>query len=836
MELVAIELTQPLPSTAVVGTIYKIEGTIKMLEVVGAPPWVYAQVRFKEWWKPEIVEEVSYERGFPIPVTGSFSIDFKPEKEGDYQVTVLATPAPLSLPVVGVFPITGKSDMMEVSVGERPPAVFRFSKVTIDGNEVLLTNHDADSGLLLEKTTADYLDITPAFEWTGSAKTVTISIKAGHKDWLGGFSPKTEAYTRSITLPESPDAPYSGELETPIRIPLTACGGLIDGAIEVVLKIADEPDYISQIWNVYATKPPPEKYDFDLVKPTPSNANPEPGTPIDITCPVTSRCAEAVDARAKVIIYEGSILPGHGDKIGEYDSDVFHIEPDESKNVIIHHTTVEGTIDRRDVEVEIYIGPDLIKESEWDDVYYVGRPPEEEIDFDLTKPTVTPAEITPGTSITITCPVTSACTEQQTVTAKVKIYEGSIMPGHGTLLDTKTSPAFTISPGQTYNVKVSRTAVAGTIARRDVEVEIYIAGKLVKESEWDDVYYVKVIELELLEIKIDPTGAGTVTTNPAPSEGTQHNWYFPHGTTVYVTAHPKSGYTFKSWSGEMTDTPAITAPVYPMTEKRTITAHFESEAVPPTSDIRNLDFRTTPGTYDLGDSRPFDAPYEYKGKAQGGYLTISLGTGVYPSFFTRHTFPRTRVSFNEAMDWTSGRLTGSFTLPTTLEAGQTYNIRAKLETDDGKQETDTDWGIITIREVPTPPKADIRNFDFRATGGTYNIGDKVPFTAPYEYKGKAQSGRLTISLGTGVYPSFFTKHTFSPISVSFNEAMDWRGGVIDGRFTLPTTLEPGQTYSVRAKLEAISDYTQETDTDWGVLTITKVVVEPKVEVTFLKVS
>ncbi|GAI84937.1 unnamed protein product, partial [marine sediment metagenome] len=297
--------------------------------------------------------------------------------------------------------------------------------------EVLLTDHDVDSGLLLEKTTADYLDITPAFEWTGPAKTATISIKAGYKDWLGGFSPKTEAYTRSITLPESPDAPYSGELETPIGIPLTACGGLTDGAIEVVLKIADEPDYISQIWNVYATKAPPDKYDFDLVKPTPSNANPEPGTPIDITCPVTSRCAEAVDARAKVIIYEGSFFPGHGDKIGEYDSDVFHIEPGESKNVIIHHTTVAGSIDRRDVEVEIYIGPDLIKESEWDDVYYVGRPPEEEIDFDLTRPSVTPAEITPDTAITITCPVTSVCTEQQTVTAKVKIYEGSIYPGHG---------------------------------------------------------------------------------------------------------------------------------------------------------------------------------------------------------------------------------------------------------------------------------------------------------------------------------------------------------------------------------------------------------------------
>lgn len=256
-EAVAIEITKPLPSTGVVDTTYKIEGTARMLETIGAPPWVYAEVRLKEWYIPEVAEEVSYKRGFPMPITGEFSIDFKPEKEGDYQVTVVATPAPLSLPVVGVLPITGKSDTMKIAVGEKPPAAFRFSGVNIDGHDIALTNHDADSGLLLEKTTADYLDITPAFEWVGPRKTATISIKAGYRDWLGGFSPKTGAYTRTIVLPESPDIVYEGTLETPIRVPLTACGGLTDGAIEVVLKMAGEPDYISHIWNVYATEEVP---------------------------------------------------------------------------------------------------------------------------------------------------------------------------------------------------------------------------------------------------------------------------------------------------------------------------------------------------------------------------------------------------------------------------------------------------------------------------------------------------------------------------------------------------------------------------------------------------
>jgi len=250
-EMVKIEITKPLPESGTVDSTYKIEGSVKVAGI-GAPPWVYGEVKRKEWFKPEIIEEVSYERGFPMPVSGTFSIDFRPTKEGEYEVAVVATPAPLSLPMVGVQPVVGKSDVMKVAV-KKAEAVFRFSSVILDGNEVLLTNHDADSGLLLNKTTADYLDINPAFEWTGPEKAVVISIKAGYKSLLAGFEPKTGAFTQSITLPESPTEPYSGQLTTPIRVPLTACGGLTDGAIEIVLKIPGEPDYISHIWNVYAT-------------------------------------------------------------------------------------------------------------------------------------------------------------------------------------------------------------------------------------------------------------------------------------------------------------------------------------------------------------------------------------------------------------------------------------------------------------------------------------------------------------------------------------------------------------------------------------------------------
>ncbi|GAI65739.1 unnamed protein product, partial [marine sediment metagenome] len=90
-------------------------------------------MRRKEWWKPEIVEEVSYERGFPMPVTGTFSIDITPEKKSDYEVTLVATPAPLSLPVVGVFPVVGKSDMVKIRVAEPTATDIKNIEISVIG-------------------------------------------------------------------------------------------------------------------------------------------------------------------------------------------------------------------------------------------------------------------------------------------------------------------------------------------------------------------------------------------------------------------------------------------------------------------------------------------------------------------------------------------------------------------------------------------------------------------------------------------------------------------------------------------------------------------------------
>jgi len=484
---------------------------------------------------------------------------------------------------------------MKVAVGQKPPAVFRFASVTIDGNKVTLGNHDADSGLLIQKKVTDTLEIIPSYEWVGASKTATISIKAGYKDWAGNFTPKTGAYTRNIELPESPDTPYSGVLEEPIVIPLTACGDISDGAIEIVAKLPDMSDYITQVWNVYATKAPVVNFRFSAVDIDGNTVQlTDHDADSDLLLPKTTadrleivpafewqgpRKAATINVKAGYKDWAGGFTP-------KTDAYTRNIELPESIETVyqgqltspisIPLTACGGLTDGAlEVVLKISGVSDYISHI-WN--VYTTKAPEEVIDFSLTRPTASPSEVSPGATVTITCPVTSKCTKSQTVTAKVYIYEGSIYAGHGTLITTKTSPAFSIAPGKSYDVIVNHTAIAGSIDRRDVEVEIYVGGKLVKESEWDDVYYViPEVELELLEVKIDPSGAGYVTVSPAPESGTQHNWYFPHGTTVYVTAHPNSGYKFKSWSGEMTDTTDITAPVYPMTEKRTITAHFEKE-------------------------------------------------------------------------------------------------------------------------------------------------------------------------------------------------------------------------------------------------------------------
>ncbi|MBA7606571.1 hypothetical protein ES703_13721 [subsurface metagenome] len=238
------------------------------------------------------------------------------------------------------------------------------------------------------------------------------------------------------------------------------------------------PEWLRIFWPWYKPEVPPGA-EFEVSDLIISPTEVQVGYTVSISCTVTNIGTEA--GAATVIL--------GGDFMAEK---TVTLEPGESKTITFEVVP--------DVAKSYSISVDGLSGS------FVAT--EEVIDFELARPIVAPAEVTPGTAITITCPVTSRCSTPQTATVKVIIYEGSILPGHGAIIATKTSPAFSISPGEIYNVIVHHTAVAGTIDRRDIQVEVYIAGRLVKESEWDDVYYVvpaPVADIRVENLTIEPS-------------------------------------------------------------------------------------------------------------------------------------------------------------------------------------------------------------------------------------------------------------------------------------------------------------------------------------------
>ena len=236
---------------------------------------------------------------------------------------------------------------------------------------------------------------------------------------------------------------------------------------------------------------------------------------------------------------------------------------------------------------------------------------------------------------------------------------------------------------------------------------------------------------------------------------------------------------------------------------------------------------TAPGTLELevGDRCRVNLSYEHQGPSVVGKLHAAIWqrTALDPHDEILHA--EQSFSVAQSDDWQSFQDSIDIIITSKISPGSQYGLYCKLMgITGGDVFTPYLADVITIVGAP-PSEADIRNFDIQVQGGTYDLGDTVSFTAPYEYKGKAQGGRLTISLGTGVYPSFTTKYTFSSISVNFEESADWVSKTLSGNFKLPTNLEPGQTYSVRAKLET-NDGKQETDTDWGVIKVKEYVPPP----------
>jgi Cys-rich repeat protein len=351
--------------------------------------------------------------------------------------------------------------------------------------------------------------------------------------------------------------------------------------------------------------------------------------------------------------------------------------------------------------------------------------PAENVQFNLSRPTVAQSPIHPGTPITITCGITSACTSQQTVIAELYVYEGSIWTGHGTLLDTMTSAPFTLNPGQKGAIGFNRTALGGSIDRRDVKLELYLNNKLVTQGEWDDIYYVSIAEEEkTLEIDIPDHRGGHVTTNPAPLDITNY-WEdgtrgkFVTNTRVRVTAHPNEGFLFDHWSDEIqgnysTNNPEWVSDNGYMVDNKAVKCHFRE------IDVKVLEWHSigepTGGTILLNPE-----PLDYLSANKGHYYkdTVVNLTAVVNSGFV-------------FLRWHGTDNPGSTSLTNTVTMSENHTIRADFGFAEVEQTyplevdiTPAQGGYVTT----DPPPNDIANKFTNGTVGKFTAGSRVLVTA-----------------------------------------------------------------------------------------------------------
>ncbi|MCL0076492.1 hypothetical protein M1O12_00410 [Dehalococcoidia bacterium] len=117
-----------------------------------------------------------------------------------------------------------------------------------------------------------------------------------------------------------------------------------------------------------------------------------PGTRIKIEVPITNNSNESFSTRIRVGIFEGSILPGRGDRIATIDSSWQTLTVGQTRDFSVTHTTrLREGVERRDVNIEVqYLDAGRVTsggDREWDDLFWV----KEKIEFVIGEPTVTAA-------------------------------------------------------------------------------------------------------------------------------------------------------------------------------------------------------------------------------------------------------------------------------------------------------------------------------------------------------------------------------------------------------------------------------------------------------------
>jgi len=326
-------------------------------------------------------------------------------------------------------------------------------------------------------------------------------------------------------------------------------------------------------YSVVAAVEPPA---FTLSQPSADPTVGEPGL-VTIKVPINlTNSGGLLQANVRCIVYEGSELPGAGTKLWEQ-TQVVNFDGDGAYEVLYIHESELGTIDRRDVGVEVRYQGTLAAADEWDDVFYVAEEvvPPPEIIFTVSRPTAEPQVALPG-PVTITCPINVLnAPGPMSMQVRCLVFEGSGLPGAGTLLWQQTQ-VINIEGDGDWEVQFVRNSVTGTIDRRDVGIELILAGTVVASEQYDDVFFVEQMPSITYKVTVTAPSGGIGATEPDTGV-----YEVAEGEVFEILAIVGTDYVFELWESKGMAFATSNPLILNVVEDLTINAVFSPIAVPP---------------------------------------------------------------------------------------------------------------------------------------------------------------------------------------------------------------------------------------------------------------
>ncbi|MCR4332281.1 MAG: hypothetical protein NUV34_06195, partial [Sulfuricaulis sp.] len=219
----------------------------------------------------------------------------------------------------------------------------------------------------------------------------------------------------------------------------------------------------------------------------------------------TNKGSIPVLVKARFNIYEAAAGLTHGSYINSVDSNDITVNPGQRVSVSVNYLASVGPTGTRgrDVGVEIWYNGQNVANDIWEDVVTVNAAAT--VGFDLGTPYAYPERVDkifyPGETLALVVAVTNRSSLTQTISPRFNIYEGSILPGGGTLLDTISAGQYTLTPGQTELVSAGpHVATLTGDRRRDVGVEVLVSGQVKASTQKDDVFYVDPVPADSFSI------------------------------------------------------------------------------------------------------------------------------------------------------------------------------------------------------------------------------------------------------------------------------------------------------------------------------------------------